>query len=111
LARVSRSEGGSVARPRRLSTGFQGHRADRGWRAGIFIAGVEDAWRARRTVDGRPDHKLISSIVLEIAFGNVDRSPRHRSGVATPFQRLHRIRWDKPFREADTLETLERMMT
>jgi DNA ligase-1 len=26
------------------------------------------------------------------------------------FPRIHRIRWDKPFHEADTLETLERMM-
>jgi DNA ligase 1 len=27
------------------------------------------------------------------------------------FPRIYRIRWDKPFREADTLETLERLLT
>jgi ATP-dependent DNA ligase len=27
------------------------------------------------------------------------------------FPRVHRIRWDKPFREAGTLAALERMMT
>jgi DNA ligase-1 len=27
------------------------------------------------------------------------------------FPRVHRIRWDKPFREADTLENLERLIT
>jgi hypothetical protein len=27
------------------------------------------------------------------------------------FPRIHRIRWDKPFPNGDTLETLERMMT
>jgi DNA ligase-1 len=50
-------------------------------------------------------------IVLEVAFDSVHRSTRHKSGVAMRFPRIHRIRWDKPFREADTLEALERMMT
>jgi DNA ligase 1 len=27
------------------------------------------------------------------------------------FPRIHRIRWDKPFGEADTLVTLQQMMT
>jgi DNA ligase-1 len=27
------------------------------------------------------------------------------------FPRIHRIRWDKPFRDADTLESLERLLT
>jgi DNA ligase-1 len=27
------------------------------------------------------------------------------------FPRIQRIRWDKPFREADSLETLEKLMT
>ena len=27
------------------------------------------------------------------------------------FPRIHRIRWDKPFRDADSLETLERLLT
>jgi DNA ligase-1 len=50
-------------------------------------------------------------LVLEIAFDSVHRSTRHKSGVAMRFPRVHRIRWDKPFAEADTLESLERMMT
>jgi len=50
-------------------------------------------------------------IVLEVAFDSVHRSTRHKSGVAMRFPRIHRIRWDKPFHEADTLETLERTMT
>jgi DNA ligase-1 len=27
------------------------------------------------------------------------------------FPRIHRIRWDKPFREADTLQALEKLLT
>ncbi len=37
-------------------------------------------------------------------------SPRHKSGVAMRFPRINRLRWDKPPREADRLETLERML-
>jgi DNA ligase-1 len=42
--------------------------------------------------------------VLEIAFEGLNRSPRHKSGVAMRFPRISRIRWDKPAREADTLD-------
>jgi DNA ligase-1 len=54
--------------------------------------------------------EVAPGLVLEIAFDSVHRSTRHKSGVAMRFPRVHRIRWDKPFREADTLETLEKMM-
>ena len=42
-------------------------------------------------------------LVLEIAFEGLNRSPRHKSGVAMRFPRIGRIRWDKPAREAATL--------
>ena len=49
-------------------------------------------------------------LVLEVAFEGLQRSTRHRSGVAMRFPRISRIRWDKPAREADELETLERLL-
>ncbi|MES2035283.1 MAG: cisplatin damage response ATP-dependent DNA ligase [Pseudomonadota bacterium] len=49
-------------------------------------------------------------LVLEVAFEGLQRSTRHKSGVAMRFPRIHRIRWDKPAREADVLETLEKML-
>jgi DNA ligase-1 len=49
-------------------------------------------------------------LVLEVAFEGIARSPRHKSGVAMRFPRISRIRWDKPTREADRLETLVRMV-
>ncbi|MEO0399521.1 MAG: cisplatin damage response ATP-dependent DNA ligase [Pseudomonadota bacterium] len=49
-------------------------------------------------------------LVLEIAFEGLNRSPRHKSGVAMRFPRIHRIRWDKPSAEADTLATLKDML-
>ncbi|HEV7693517.1 MAG TPA: cisplatin damage response ATP-dependent DNA ligase [Hyphomonadaceae bacterium] len=49
-------------------------------------------------------------LVLEVAFEGLQRSPRHKSGVAMRFPRIHRIRWDKPSRDADRMETLEAML-
>jgi DNA ligase-1 len=55
-------------------------------------------------------HQPDQGLVLEVAFEGLARSPRHKSGVAMRFPRINRLRWDKPPREADRLETLERML-
>lgn len=49
-------------------------------------------------------------LVLEVAFEGLQRSTRHRSGVAMRFPRINRIRWDKPAREADRLSSLEALL-
>jgi DNA ligase-1 len=51
-----------------------------------------------------------AGLVFEVAFEGLQRSTRHRSGVAMRFPRISRIRWDKPPGEADDLATLERML-
>ncbi len=55
-------------------------------------------------------HEPDRGLVLEVAFEGLQRSTRHKSGVAMRFPRINRLRWDKPPREADRLETLERML-
>jgi DNA ligase-1 len=55
-------------------------------------------------------HEPDQGLVLEVAFEGLARSSRHKSGVAMRFPRINRLRWDKPPREADRLETLERML-
>lgn len=55
-------------------------------------------------------HEADQGLVLEVAFEGLQRSARHKSGVAMRFPRINRLRWDKPPREADRLETLERML-
>jgi DNA ligase 1 len=71
-----------------------------------------DQWVRNNTVRRwGPVREVSPQIVLEVAFDSVHRSTRHKSGVAMRFPRIHRIRWDKPFREADSLETLERLLT
>ena len=56
-------------------------------------------------------HEPDKGLVLEVAFEGLARSPRHKSGVAMRFPRISRLRWDKPPREADRLETLEKMLS
>jgi DNA ligase-1 len=55
-------------------------------------------------------HEPASGLVLEVAFEGLQRSTRHKSGVAMRFPRIARIRWDKPPGEADRLETLEKLL-
>jgi DNA ligase-1 len=74
-----------------------------------------DRWVRDRTVNrfgpvrevaaGRDD-----GLVLEIAFEGLDRSTRRKSGIALRVPRVASIRWDKPPREADRLETLEALL-
>jgi DNA ligase-1 len=59
-----------------------------------------------RAVRAEPGHGL----VLEVAFEGLNRSTRHRSGIAMRFPRINRLRWDKPPAEADRLETLEKLL-
>jgi len=55
-------------------------------------------------------HEANQGLVLEVAFEGLQRSTRHKSGLAMRFPRINRLRWDKPPGEADRLETLERML-
>ncbi|WP_142084656.1 cisplatin damage response ATP-dependent DNA ligase [Roseinatronobacter monicus] len=48
--------------------------------------------------------------VVEVAFEGLNRSPRHKSGVAMRFPRISRIRDDKPASEADHLDALLRLL-
>jgi DNA ligase 1 len=70
-----------------------------------------DRWVRNNTVNRfGPVREVAPGIVLEVAFDSVHRSTRHRSGLALRFPRIHRIRWDKPAKEADTLESVEKLL-
>jgi len=55
-------------------------------------------------------HTKAKGLVLEVAFEGLQRSTRHKSGVAMRFPRISRIRWDKRPSDADTLEALEKLL-
>jgi DNA ligase-1 len=74
-----------------------------------------DRFVRRNTVDRfgpvrEVTHDAGKGLVFEVAFEGLQRSTRHKSGVAMRFPRISRLRWDKPPGEADRLETLEKML-
>ena len=70
-----------------------------------------DGWVRRHTAQRfGPVRQVEPTLVVEVAFDSVNRSTRHKSGVAMRFPRFHRIRWDKPAAEADRLAALEALV-
>ncbi len=66
-----------------------------------------DRWVRNNTTERYgPVRAVTAGLVFEVAFDSVHRSKRHKSGIAMRFPRIHRIRWDKPCEEADTLESV-----
>ena len=57
-----------------------------------------------------PVREVEKKLVLEVAFDSIHESKRHKSGLAMRFPRISRIRIDKPAHEADSIETLRRMV-
>ena len=71
-----------------------------------------DAWIRRHTIDrfASKQFRLARGQVFELHFEGIQRSPRHKSGVAVRFPRIARWRTDKTADEADTIETLRAMI-
>jgi DNA ligase 1 len=70
-----------------------------------------DAVIRKTTIDKfGPVRSVKPSLVFELGFEGIQRSPRHKSGIATRFPRMLRIRDDKPPWQADTLQTLEALV-
>jgi DNA ligase-1 len=57
-----------------------------------------------------PVRSVRPELVFEIAFENIRRSARHKSGVAVRFPRIARWRRDKSASQADSLDTLLSMI-
>jgi DNA ligase-1 len=57
-----------------------------------------------------PVRTVTPSLVFELAFEGIQRSSRHKSGVAERFLRILRWRTDKKPEEADQLGTLQAMI-
>jgi DNA ligase-1 len=55
-------------------------------------------------------HEPDEGLVFEVAFEGLARSTRHKSGLAMRFPRISRLRWDKPPKEADRIEALEKIL-
>jgi len=70
-----------------------------------------DHWVKRNTVERfGPVRSVKPELVMEIAFEGIQASPRHKSGIALRFPRIHRWRQDKKAADADTIEHLRQML-
>lgn len=70
-----------------------------------------DRW-VRQNTNERfgPVRSVTPEQVFEIAFEGIQKSSRHKSGIALRFPRMLRWRKDKDITEADTLETLNALL-
>lgn len=57
-----------------------------------------------------PVRTVKPELVFEIGFEGINRSNRHKSGIALRFPRILRWRQDKPKEEADTLDNLKALL-
>lgn len=65
------------------------------------------AWVRRNTIERfGPVRRVVPEHVFELAFEGIQRSGRHKSGVALRFPRISRWRRDKKVEDANTLEDL-----
>lgn len=106
-----------------------GHGRRRGWLSDYHLGAVsgegyamvgktfkgltdeEFAWMTERLLGtavekGEYVVSVVPTIVVEVAFDEIQESPTYSSGLALRFARIKSIRHDKDPREADTIETL-----
>ncbi len=75
--------------------------------SGLDAAEIEelDRWIRRHTIERFGPVRSVEPVqVFTLAFEGLQRSSRHRSGLAVRFPRIQRWRRDKPAQDADTLE-------
>ena len=66
-----------------------------------------DSFVRRNTIDKFGPVRVVKpELVFELAFEGIQRSSRHKSGVAVRFPRMARWRTDKAPADADTLDTV-----
>jgi DNA ligase 1 len=74
------------------------------------IREVDDFIRRNTVEKFGPVRTVRPEIVCELAFEGIQRSPRHKAGIAVRFPRIARLRRDKTIHEADTLERVRALL-
>jgi len=83
-------------------------------KSGLFPLGFVRARRTQRLkelayYDDGHLVKVKPSIVVEVAFNEIQKSPKYESGLALRFARIVSIREDKTPEEAETIQNLRRL--
>ena len=74
------------------------------------IRRVDAVIRRTTTEKFGPVRSVTPTLVMELGFEGIQKSPRHKSGIAVRFPRILRWREDKPVAEADTLASLHALL-
>ena len=70
-----------------------------------------DKWIRQNTIERfGPVRSVKPKMVFEISFENIQRSKRHKSGIAVRFPRITKWRKDKFIQDADTLENAQKLI-
>lgn len=70
-----------------------------------------DRWVRDNTVETFGPVRMVKpELVFELAFEALQKSTRHKSGVAVRFPRIARWRDDKTIKDADSLQTIQEML-
>jgi len=96
---------------------FSVRQGDRLLTIGKAYSGLTDAeiielteYFKQHTLDDQGFRREVEpTIVLEVAFNNIQRSSRHQSGYALRFPRIVRLRPDKPVSEIDDLDRVKEL--
>ena len=81
--------------------------------SGLTDAEIADVDRiVRRTTREKfgPLRSVAPTLVFELAFEGIQRSARHKSGIAVRFPRILRWRRDKAIEDADSLDALQALL-
>lgn len=70
-----------------------------------------DAFVRKNTLEKFGPVRVVKpELVFELHFEGIQASSRHKAGIAVRFPRMSRWRQDKPAAEADTLESLQKLL-
>ncbi len=73
--------------------------------------GKVDRWVKQNTIERfGPVRSVKPELVFELAFEGIQKSARHKSGIALRFPRIKRWRQDKPASEANHLSDLNKLL-
>ena len=73
------------------------------------IAELTEYFKQHTLADQGFRREVEPTVVMEVAFNNIQRSGRHQSGYALRFPRIVRLRPDKRVEEIDTLERVKEL--
>ena len=74
------------------------------------IKAVDRTIRSTTLLKFGPVRSVVPTMVFELGFEGINRSSRHKSGIAVRFPRMLRIRADKSLHEADSLPSLQGLL-